>query len=1246
MRIKLKTIFIFLFFCADLFASFTLEEFTNLVWHRYPDDTNPSPIMLPTGTGFDSYAVFNCAITIKDGLYYMFYRGEDWDGRWDGGDKGGPSKIGLATNRSLFDGWERYSDQPILDITEWYEHWADHPTCGGLEDPRIFKKDGVWYLTYTGYYGATETCIATSQDLFNWTKHGPFCPQKNAVILPIPVKGKYWAIYGTSDFGYGWCYVYDDLTKKANWHWSSDNAFMTKTYDSSLFDEMMLESSAPPVICEDGIFFLYFGKNMNYVHCNDSGYVKFNDVHACNPHTHFCNPPGGHHPESGGLYGLGWALAPLDDWDQVSWNDGLKGKLLKRARKAFFDPGDTVLWEHSGQVYNAVFGESLLRVIEKTNNKFRERWYFHYGGADTFMGVIWAQTPDTKKILKYHLPLFEPTFTAGFEQDAVYNPSVLEEAGTIEMIYTAREGTIKRLARAHSVDGINFIKDGVVLSPSAPCDFAGVENPGLFKTGSRYYLTYNGEDAGANKYNICLASSPDLNTWTKYQEILKQTNSWCNAKIQNGFIVPQKINGKYVMYFQGESEAWKSKIGMAYCDSEAFTNINNWYEAGSQPILLPRSGYFDSEGLRPAATPVVLSDRILLFYNGWTDNHRIMMGWVAFSLDNPGQVIERCAKQIIMPTEIFEGADEVGTCGFALYTGNTGYIYYGGGKKCVALALVNDIPGAFGSGTILSVPQWVWARAVSSDTLDLKWYDLSNESSYTLFRNTVNDTNTATNIAGLSINQTNYGDTPLAPNTKYYYWLKSYNLSGSSGFSAVISNTTLSPALPPIPQWISSTPVSDSRIDLLWSDISNETSYTLFRSTSADTNTATNKIDIAYNITNYSDSTLKSNTLYYYWLRACNSLGCSGFSSVISNITFTVPGMEIVPKFVAGLKLEKSGNNNIISWSPVTRNRDNSMIAGTGAGQLDFYRICRGESENGPWDESGTTLNLTYQDTVSGNKVYYYKVTAVNKGGHESASRFVLDSSENRNTIMLIDDGTSCSTAKITLAYDQAKMLLGAYNKYKDDLWMHVDKISTGEEDVVAYYNVQILKYSDDTMLSEWEFDGDAQYNFYYKKDPTTGYIENTKMLLLENADQFLKIYRHNGIEWVFQGGTVNKADQCVILTSNKIDRFALMVKRRSDEFTLTQLEPKKIFTPYGEEPHNQMRFYFENPKKETAKCQIFTLQGKKIKELPFKMLGDTDGYFFWDGKDDNNEMCAGGVYIYQLECAGKKINGAVVLVK
>jgi len=92
-----------------------------------------------------------------------------------------------------------------------------------------------------------------------------------------------------------------------------------------------------------------------------------------------------------------------------------------------------------------------------------------------------------------------------------------------------------------------------------------------------------------------------------------------------------------------------------------------------------------------------------------------------------------------------------------------------------------------------STPVWISSTAVATNRIDLKWHDLSNETSYTLYRNTINDIGTAIKIAGKAENVTNHSDIGLAPKTKYYYWLKAFNSFGASGYSTVMSNTTLSP---------------------------------------------------------------------------------------------------------------------------------------------------------------------------------------------------------------------------------------------------------------------------------------------------------------------------------------------------------------------------------------------------------------------------------------------------------------------
>ncbi|MBN1898282.1 MAG: hypothetical protein JW827_05865 [Spirochaetes bacterium] len=94
-----------------------------------------------------------------------------------------------------------------------------------------------------------------------------------------------------------------------------------------------------------------------------------------------------------------------------------------------------------------------------------------------------------------------------------------------------------------------------------------------------------------------------------------------------------------------------------------------------------------------------------------------------------------------------------------------------------------------------ATPGWINAQAISDCQIDLIWQNIDNETAFTLFRNAVNQSNTANRVTGTSVNITNYSDTGLTPLTKYYYWIKAYNSAGHSGFSSVASNTTLVPSL-------------------------------------------------------------------------------------------------------------------------------------------------------------------------------------------------------------------------------------------------------------------------------------------------------------------------------------------------------------------------------------------------------------------------------------------------------------------
>ena len=120
-----------------------------------------NPVLKPEAIPWEDSFVIAPTVTIHDGRFCMLYRGLDKD--WQ---NGGVDQIGLAWSDDGVN-WQRYEKNPVVKSTEEYE-------TKGCQDPRLVKSDGTYYLTYTGWHqNGYDLCLATSQDLLDWQKHGP-----------------------------------------------------------------------------------------------------------------------------------------------------------------------------------------------------------------------------------------------------------------------------------------------------------------------------------------------------------------------------------------------------------------------------------------------------------------------------------------------------------------------------------------------------------------------------------------------------------------------------------------------------------------------------------------------------------------------------------------------------------------------------------------------------------------------------------------------------------------------------------------------------------------------------------------------------------------------------------------------------------------------------------------------------------------------------------------------------------------
>ena len=229
------------------------------------------------------------------------------------------------------------------------------------------------------------------------------------------------------------------------------------------------------------------------------------------------------------------------------------------------------------------------------------------------------------------------------------------------------------------------------------------------------------------------------------------------------------------------------------------------------------------------------------------------------------------------------------------------------------------------------------ATAASDTQINLTWTDnATDETGLRVERST--DGLTFGELVVLPADASTFSDTPLTPATTYWYRVQAFSAAGASAFTDPVSATTLPPPPPPplttntvidtllsfqlqvreitdgtsrsfqtltsqpldelpqpppgspptAPDGLVATALSDSRIDLSWTDNStNETGFIVDRST--DGSSYIPMAEVGSNTTLKAEVGLNAATTYWYRVRAFNVAGSSDYSTAVSASTFAEP---------------------------------------------------------------------------------------------------------------------------------------------------------------------------------------------------------------------------------------------------------------------------------------------------------------------------------------------------------------------
>jgi hypothetical protein len=271
----------------------------------------------------------------------------------------------------------------------------------------------------------------------------------------------------------------------------------------------------------------------------------------------------------------------------------------------------------------------------------------------------------------------------------------------------------------------------------------------------------------------------------------------------------------------------------------------------------------------------------------------------------------------------------------------------------------------------LSAPSNLTATPVSQTQIDLAWTDNSNNEDGFKIERSPNGTSDWTQIATVGANVTTYSNSGLTCSTAYYYRVRAYNASSDSGYSNTANATTIT-CTPAAPSGLTATQVSQTQINLAWTDNSNnESGFKIERSPNG-TSGWTQIAMVGANVTAYSDTGLTCSTTYYYRVRAYNAGGNSGYSNTANTTT-----VVCTPTMPSGLTATQVSQAQIdLAWVDNSNNESGFKIERSPNGTSDWTQIATIGANITTYSNTGLTCGTTY----------YYRVRAYNAGGDSGYS--------------------------------------------------------------------------------------------------------------------------------------------------------------------------------------------------------------------------------------------------------------------
>lgn len=305
---------------------------------------------------------------------------------------------------------------------------------------------------------------------------------------------------------------------------------------------------------------------------------------------------------------------------------------------------------------------------------------------------------EKKELLqKYPQPILEPQQENPWEAWQTFNPGVVFLENKIHFLYRAigHDG-VSRFGYANSEDGfeIDEREEEPVFEHKTHFRFnfysyfsggsvGGAEDPRITLIDDKLYIFYIGFDNYLPQlYLTSITKNNFLNR--RWHFSLPFNISPLNTVIKSGVLFPEKINGKYLIFYRIFPDIW----------ADWQDDIDNPFCLQGKPVIHIRQNYWDSKKIGAGAPPIKTPYGWLLIYYGVDskDPGKYQIGAMILDLDNPTKVIARTDEPLIKPTLWFElSGHKPGVCypTGAVIKDDKILIYYGASDSYVGVAWAN-----------------------------------------------------------------------------------------------------------------------------------------------------------------------------------------------------------------------------------------------------------------------------------------------------------------------------------------------------------------------------------------------------------------------------------------------------------------------------------------------------------------------------------------------------------------------------